>query len=84
VLVQDQFQPRRYGVYVYMVQDHFVSHPVRHDHGDQQNHLQNNRQSIIKVRSEHHEKGFKPQSNSDIRLRAEQKVQNLQSCLRFW
>ena len=61
-----------------------IEQSFRHEYGDEQNQFQNNRQSIIKVSSEHHEKGFKPQSNSDIRLRAEQKVQNLQSCLRFW
>ena len=68
-----------------MVQDHSVNHPVRQDHDDEQNKMENNpKQPIIKVSTEHHEKGFKPQFRSDIRLRAEQKVQNFQSCLRFW
>ena len=68
-----------------MVQDHLVSRPVRHNHDDEQKKLESNRkQPIIKVSTEHHEKGFKPQFRSDIRLRAEQKVQNFRSCLRFW
>ena len=68
-----------------MVQDHSVNHPVRQDHDDEQNKMENNRkQPIIKVSAEHHEKGFKSQLRSDIRLRAEQKVQNLQSWFRFW
>ena len=68
-----------------MVQDHSSSPSVRDNNDDEQNQYEYNRkQPIIKVSSEHHEKGFKPQIRSDIRLRAEQKVQNLQSCLRFW
>ena len=68
-----------------MVQDHLVDRPVRQNHDDSKNHLANNwQESVIKVSLEKYQKGFKPQLRSDIRLRAEQKVQNLQSCLRFW
>ena len=39
--------------------------------------------TVFKVSSEQHEKGFKPHHRSQLRSRAEQKVQNLQSWFRF-
>ena len=72
-----------------MVQDHLVNQPLKNNHTKvcKEKHVQfenNWQESVIKVSSEQHQKGFKPQSISDIRVQAERKVQNLQSCLRFW